>query len=117
MEKDASIDESNGKSLDEVIEKAKDLRLQGNHLFRQQNEFQAALSFYTQALETLPTQNRTKQCEEEAILNYCNRSACHFVMEEYREAKEDAQNGWILSDRKSSKVGAVHVIPMLFCYR
>ena len=109
-------DSKQGNQLGGMIEQAKELRLQGNHLFRQQYEYQAALGFYTQALELLDnntkantTENRDKdtvrQNQEEMILNLCNRSATYYVMEEYEAAKDDAQKAWMdLSSRTSVKV-------------
>ncbi|KAL7561235.1 hypothetical protein ACA910_004156 [Epithemia clementina (nom. ined.)] len=88
-----------------IVDQARDLRLQGNHLFRQQHEYQAALGFYTKALALLDDRSDgSKEREEEMILNYCNRSACYFVMEEYEAAKSDALTAWIdLSNYTSIK--------------
>lgn len=91
------------------MNQAQDLRMQGNHLFRQQNEYGGALNFYTQALEVLSSMTNEENNEnsslirDEKILNYCNRSACYFVIGEYEEAKMDSEKAWELSHKTSIK--------------
>mmetsp|Transcript_17573 Transcript_17573/g.41308 ORF Transcript_17573/g.41308 Transcript_17573/m.41308 type:complete len:1011 (-) Transcript_17573:279-3311(-) len=90
------------------LEKAQDLRLQGNHLFRQQAEFLGATSYYTQAIDLLKTLQPQQQDEvttndDELILNYCNRSACHLILNQAEEARQDALQAWELSRQTSAK--------------
>mmetsp|Transcript_4872 Transcript_4872/g.6319 ORF Transcript_4872/g.6319 Transcript_4872/m.6319 type:complete len:978 (+) Transcript_4872:207-3140(+) len=93
-----------------LLEKARDFRYQGNHLFRQQQEYQGALHFYNQAIETLENADidattaneRDTIIKEEALLNYCNRSACYLVMEDAETAKKDALYAWETLSNKTS---------------
>lgn len=71
---------------------ANDLRLRGNHEFSQGN-YAAAKSLYTAALENA----------EDAVILYCNRSACCYQMEDYEESLSDAEQAWTLSAHTSTK--------------
>lgn len=89
-----------------ILEKARDLRHSGNHFFRQQVEYQGALHCYTQAIDLLLDTNFEKDpaLREEAVLNYCNRSACYLVLEDFQAAADDALYAWeTLSEKTSAK--------------
>lgn len=86
-----------------------DLRQLGNRQFAQKN-YDVAAAFYTQAIELLEKEYRESylesglECNNDQetppprptalLLNLCNRSACYFQMEMYKEAKADAGVAW-----------------------
>ncbi|GAX22737.1 hypothetical protein FisN_5Hh005 [Fistulifera solaris] len=77
---------------------ADDLRLRGNHEFKQGN-YDAALSLYTAGLNALSTDETDCKLR---ILLLCNRSAVYFQQEEYERSQEDAQTAVDLSTTSSS---------------
>lgn len=73
-----------------------DLRQKGNFEFSQKR-YDYAISLYTTAL------NHPRADEASKILNFCNRSACYFLTEEYELAHQDAKFAWELSKFTSVK--------------
>lgn len=71
-----------------------DLRQRGNHEFSQGN-YDSAKTLYTTALE--------KAAAEDAVILYCNRSACCYQMEEFEQSLSDAEEAWRLSAHTSTK--------------
>lgn len=80
------------------------LRQLGNHQFAN-GEYAVAAHFYTRALELLgetfvATADAEGKPEDVSapptslLLNLCNRSACFFQMEQYAEARQDAEMAW-----------------------
>ena len=79
-----------------------DLRQLGNHQFAKKN-YDVAAHFYSRAIEIVGKEfvEAEDQHPDEApapptslLLNLCNRSACYFQMEQYEEARKDAEVAW-----------------------
>jgi tetratricopeptide (TPR) repeat protein len=93
---------------------ANDLRLRGNHEFSQ-GHFDHAKALYTAALEectakTTPgaavakdNDQHQHQHRDEAVILYCNRSACCYQLGDYEGSLEDAERAWQLSVQTSTK--------------
>jgi len=93
---------------DEVVD-VDDLRQRGNHEFQQGN-LSNAIAFYTSAIDhskpppTTTTRTATNSSSSSSyIVNLCNRSACHYQLEDYEQALDDAQMAWITSQQSNVK--------------
>jgi tetratricopeptide (TPR) repeat protein len=69
-----------------------DLRQKGNHEF-QQGHPEHAVTFYTLAMEKAQESNDISA----RIINLCNRSACYYQLQDYPNARDDAQLAWDIS--------------------
>jgi serine/threonine protein kinase len=79
-----------------------DLRQKGNHEF-QQGRLDHAVGFYTAAIDAASAADDASSYKNALIVNLCNRSACYYQMEEYDNAKADAELAWKTSDEKNIK--------------
>ena len=84
-----------------------DLRQRGNHEFQQGN-LQNAISLYSLAIDQATTQSESsdslqQEYNDMTITLLCNRSACHYPLEAYEEAKDDAWQAWQLSHQTHVK--------------
>jgi tetratricopeptide (TPR) repeat protein len=75
-----------------------DLRQKGNHEF-QQGHPDNAVTFYTLAIEKAKLASETTA----RITNLCNRSACYYQLEDYPNARDDAQLAWDISMQSNIK--------------
>ena len=74
-----------------------DLRQKGNHEF-QQGHPENAVTFYTMAIDKAAGDDRGAR-----IVNLCNRSACYYQLEDYPNARDDAQLAWDISMQSNIK--------------
>lgn len=94
-----------GRDIDDIDHSnPDDLRQLGNHQFAHKN-YEAAAALYSQALELVGKDYFAAAEANEAggdmpepptslLLNLCNRSACFFQMENFEEARKDAEMAW-----------------------
>jgi serine/threonine protein kinase len=75
-----------------------DLRQKGNHEFQQGN-LDYAVTFYTLAIEKAKEASETTA----SIINLCNRSACYYQLEDFPNARNDAQLAWDISWQSNIK--------------
>ena len=81
-----------------------DLRQKGNYEFQRGN-LDHALILYTAAIDKCrsdPAFNNNNS-NTSLCIQYCNRSACYFRMEDYEKAGEDARQAWDGSNRTMVK--------------
>eukprot|EP00934_Nitzschia_sp_Nitz4_P007204 Nitzschia sp. Nitz4//scaffold47_size129522//100548//103188//NITZ4_003566-RA/size129522-snap-gene-0.188-mRNA-1//1//CDS//3329552845//7194//frame0 len=80
---------------------ADDLRQRGNHEFHQGN-IDHALALYSAALERA-TASGSNVSPDDVCVILCNRSAAYFQLQDYENAKEDAERAWTLSNQNNIK--------------
>lgn len=80
-------------------ESVDDLRQKGNHEFQQGN-LDKASAFYTAAIDAASTDPSLRGA---LIVNLCNRSACYYQMEDFENAKADAEVAWHTSNESNVK--------------
>jgi tetratricopeptide (TPR) repeat protein len=111
---DAESDEEETETMEDLS--PEEIRRMANHHFSIA-EVDTALSLYSMAIEKLASaieqqggESKASQSEEidqdlvdQLVVHLCNRSACHFKMEDYEEACADADRAVQLSQRRSLK--------------
>jgi len=121
----SSTNDDNDNAGDDGVDTVDDLRQKGNHEFQQGN-LDNAVAFYTAAIEKAslaqaqaqgsssassssasespsPQSSSSSSSSSALIINFCNRSACYFQMEDYEKSRQDAQLAWTTSNYSNIK--------------